>query len=37
VTPMPGLVVPMMTFAVLYLGLGAIVIALMMAMVRETM
>jgi len=37
VTPMPGLVVPMMTFAVLYLGLGAIVVALMMSMVRETM
>lgn len=37
VTPMPGLIVPMMTFAVLYLGLGAIVVALMVSMVRETM
>jgi cytochrome bd ubiquinol oxidase subunit I len=37
VTPMPGLVVPMMTFALLYLGLGAIVIALLVGMVRETM
>jgi cytochrome d ubiquinol oxidase subunit I len=36
VTPMPGLVVPMTTFALLYLGLGAIVIALINAMVRET-
>jgi cytochrome bd ubiquinol oxidase subunit I len=36
VTPMPGLVVPMTTFAVLYVGLGAIVIALVNAMVRET-
>lgn len=36
VTPMPGLVVPMTTFALLYLGLGAIVIALIKAMVRET-
>jgi cytochrome d ubiquinol oxidase subunit I len=36
VTPMPGLVVPMLTFAILYLGLGAIVVALVAAMVRET-
>lgn len=36
-TPMPGLVVPMTAFALLYLGLGAIVIALLVAMVRETM
>jgi cytochrome d ubiquinol oxidase subunit I len=36
VTPMPGLVVPMTLFALLYLGLGAIVIALINAMVRET-
>jgi len=37
VTPMPGLVVPMTAFALLYLGLGAIVVALILAMVRETM
>jgi cytochrome d ubiquinol oxidase subunit I len=37
VTPMPGLVVPMTAFALLYLGLGAIVVALVVAMVRETM
>jgi cytochrome d ubiquinol oxidase subunit I len=37
VTPMPGLIVPMMAFALLYLGLGAIVVALVVAMVRETM
>lgn len=36
VTPMPGLIVPMTLFALLYLGLGAIVIALINAMVRET-
>jgi cytochrome d ubiquinol oxidase subunit I len=37
VTPMPGLIVPMLTFALLYLGLGGIVVALLIAMVRETM
>ena len=37
VTPMPGLIVPMTAFALLYLGLGAIVVALIVAMVRETM
>jgi cytochrome d ubiquinol oxidase subunit I len=37
VTPMPGLIVPMMAFALLYLGLGAIVVTLILAMVRETM
>jgi len=37
VTPMTGLVVPMTAFALLYLGLGAIVVALIVAMVRETM
>jgi cytochrome d ubiquinol oxidase subunit I len=37
VTPMPGLIVPMTAFALLYLGLGAIVVALIIAMVRETM
>ena len=36
VTPMPGLVVPMSVFALVYLGLGAIVIALIRGMVRET-
>jgi len=36
VTPMPGLIVPMLLFAVLYLGLGAIVVALIAGMVRET-
>jgi cytochrome d ubiquinol oxidase subunit I len=36
VTPMPGLIVPMLTFALLYLGLGAIVVALINAMVHET-
>jgi cytochrome d ubiquinol oxidase subunit I len=37
VTPMPGLVVPMIAFALLYLGLGAIVITLIAAIVQETM
>ena len=36
VTPMPGLIVPMLTFTVLYLGLGAIVVTLVTSMVRET-
>jgi len=36
VTPMPGLIVPMLLFALLYLLLSAIVIALIRAMVRET-
>jgi cytochrome bd ubiquinol oxidase subunit I len=36
VTPMPGLVVPMALFALLYLGLGAIVVALITSLVRET-
>ena len=36
VTPMPGLVVPMVTFTVLYIGLGAIVVALVASLVRET-
>ena len=35
VTPMPGLIVPMLTFTLLYLGLGAIVVALIAAMARE--
>ena len=36
VTPMPGLIVPMLLFTVLYAGLGAIVVGLIRAMVRET-
>jgi cytochrome d ubiquinol oxidase subunit I len=36
VTPMPGLVVPLLVFTALYLLLGAIVIALVAGMVRET-
>jgi cytochrome d ubiquinol oxidase subunit I len=36
VTPMPGLVVPMTLFTLLYIGLGAIVVLLIVSMVRET-
>ena len=36
VTPMPGLVVPLVVFTLLYVGLGAIVVALMASLVRET-
>ena len=36
VTPMPGLVAPMVLFTLLYLGLGAIVVALIASLVRET-
>jgi cytochrome d ubiquinol oxidase subunit I len=36
VTPMPGLVVPMATFTALYVGLGAVVVALIASLVRET-
>ena len=36
VTPMPGLVVPMALFTLLYLGLGAIVVTLIASLVRET-
>ncbi len=36
VTPMPGLAVPMTLFTLLYIGLGAIVVALMTSLVRET-
>jgi cytochrome d ubiquinol oxidase subunit I len=36
VTPMPGLVVPMVLFTLLYLGLGAIVVTLIASLVRET-
>jgi cytochrome d ubiquinol oxidase subunit I len=37
VTPMPGLVVPFMIFAALYVVLGIIVVVLLRGMVRETM
>jgi cytochrome d ubiquinol oxidase subunit I len=33
VTPMPGLVVPFLTFTILYLGLSAVVVFLMKRMV----
>ncbi len=36
VTPMPGLIVPMVLFTLLYVALGAIVVALMTSLVRET-
>lgn len=36
VSPMPGLVVPMVLFTLLYIGLGAIVVALIASLVRET-
>jgi cytochrome d ubiquinol oxidase subunit I len=36
VTPMPGLVVPMTIFALLYLALSAIVVTLVRSLVRET-
>ena len=36
VTPMPGLVVPLVLFTLRYLGLGAIVVALIASLVRET-
>ena len=36
VTPMPGLAVPLALFALLYLGLGAIVAVLIRSLVRET-
>ncbi len=36
VTPMPGLIVPMITFTTLYIGLGIIVIVLVRSLVRET-
>jgi cytochrome d ubiquinol oxidase subunit I len=36
VTPMPGLLVPMTLFTLLYIGLGAIVVALIVSLVRET-
>lgn len=36
VTPMPGLVIPMTIFALVYLLLGAVVVKLLATMVRET-
>jgi cytochrome d ubiquinol oxidase subunit I len=36
VTPMPGLVVPLVSFTLLYLGLAAIVVALITSLVRES-
>jgi cytochrome d ubiquinol oxidase subunit I len=36
VTPMPGLIVPMAVFTVLYIILGGIVVALMRSLVRES-
>jgi cytochrome d ubiquinol oxidase subunit I len=36
VTPMPGLIVPMLLFSLLYLGLGAIVIVLIASLAHET-
>jgi cytochrome d ubiquinol oxidase subunit I len=36
VTPMPGLIVPMTMFTLLYIGLGAIVVMLIASLVRET-
>ena len=36
VTPMPGLVVPMLSFTLLYIVLGTIVVALIASLVRET-
>jgi cytochrome d ubiquinol oxidase subunit I len=36
VTPMPGLIVPMVLFTLLYIGLGAIVVTLIASLVRET-
>ena len=36
VTPMPGLIVPMMVFSVLYILLGTIVVILMRSLVRES-
>jgi len=36
VTPMPGLVVPMITFALLYVGLGAIVVIVIRSIIRDT-
>ena len=36
VTPMPGLVVPMVTFTALYVGLGIVVVALVASLARET-
>jgi cytochrome d ubiquinol oxidase subunit I len=36
VTPMPGVVIPMTLFTILYIGLAAIVVVLMRSLVAET-
>ncbi len=36
VTPMPGLIVPMLSFTLLYIALGAVVATLIASLVRET-
>ena len=36
VTPMPGLIVPMLLFTVLYLVLGVVVVVVIWSMVRES-
>ena len=36
VTPMPGLIVPLSLFTLLYVGLGAVVVSLIASLVRET-
>ena len=36
VTPMPGVVVPMLLFTILYIGLAAIVVVLIRSLVAET-
>jgi cytochrome d ubiquinol oxidase subunit I len=36
VTPMPGLAIPMVVFALVYLGLAAVVVSVIAAFVRET-
>ena len=36
VTPMPGLIVPMTVFTLVYLLLGAVVVKLLAGIVRET-
>jgi hypothetical protein len=36
VTPMPGLAIPMLLFALLYVGLAAVVVSVIGSFVRET-
>ena len=36
ITPMPGLIVPLSLFTLLYVGLGAVVVSLIASLVRET-